>query len=90
MAAEIQRGKMALIDRYRVLTLRQKIALTVTSLARGQARLTPILLLAAVLAALVFCASYIAATATGGEFAARLSTASFVNTPSNHVQRWRQ
>ncbi|HEY4863155.1 MAG TPA: hypothetical protein VIH65_03485 [Xanthobacteraceae bacterium] len=97
MAAEIQRGKMALIDRYRVLTLRQKIALTVTSLARGQARLTPILLLAAVLAALVFCFSCFAAAAgacesalhamADGKIAARLSTVRFATARPNPVQR---
>jgi hypothetical protein len=90
IAAKIQSRKIALIERYQSLSLRRKVAMAAMSFVRGSTRLPPILFLVAVLAALVFCASYAAATATGGEFAARLSTASFVNTPSNHVQRWRQ
>ena len=96
MAAEIQRGKMALIERYRVLPLRQKIALVVVGLTRGQARLTPILLLAAMLAALVLCFSCFTAGAgarestlhavAGGKIAARLSTVRFATARPNHDQ----
>ena len=57
MAAEIQRRKMALIEHYRSLPLRRKIALAAVSFARGQTPLSPLLLLAAALAALVFCFS---------------------------------
>ena len=57
MATEIQRRKMALIKRYRSLPLRRRIALVAASFARGRAPLPPVLLLAAVLAALVFCFS---------------------------------
>jgi len=57
MAAEIQRRKMALIKRYRSLSLRRRIALAAVSFVRGQAPLPPILLLAAMLAVLVFCFS---------------------------------
>jgi len=57
MAAEIQRRKMALIKRYRSLSLRRRIALAAASFVRGQAPLPPILLLAAALAVLVFCFS---------------------------------
>jgi hypothetical protein len=52
MATEIQRRKMALIERYRSLPLRRRIALVAASFARGRA-----LLLAAMLAVLVFCFS---------------------------------
>lgn len=95
MAAEIQRRKMALIERYRSLPLRQKIAMAAMSLMRGQTRLSPILLLAAVLAVFVFYFSYAAAAASvresaphavaDGEFPARLSTASFVDARPNPV-----
>jgi hypothetical protein len=57
MAAEIQRRKMALIKRYRSLSLRRRIALAAVSFVRGQAPLPPIFLLAAMLAVLVFCFS---------------------------------
>jgi len=100
MAAEIQRRKMALIERYRALSLRQKIALMAVSLAHGQARLAPILLLAAMLTALVFCFSCFTAAAGGGEsafhavangkIAARLSTARFATALPNPVQRSRE
>jgi hypothetical protein len=90
IAAKIQRRKSALIERYQSLSLRRKVAMAAMSFVRGPTRLTPILFLVAVLAALVFCVSYPAAAATGGEFTARLSTASFANTPSNRVQRWRE
>jgi hypothetical protein len=92
-AAEIQNRKMALIERYRALSLRQKIALAAVSFARGQAGLAPILLLAAVLAALVLCFSCFTAAAgvresalyagAGGKFAARLSTVRFAIARSN-------
>jgi hypothetical protein len=63
-AAEIQRRKMALIERYRSLSLRRKIALAAASLVRGHARVSPVFLLTLVLAALVFFFS--CATATAG------------------------
>jgi hypothetical protein len=90
---------MALIERYRALSLRQKIALMAVSLARGQTRLAPILL-AAMLTALVFCFSCFTAAAGGGEsafhavangkIAARLSTARFATALPNPVQRSRE
>jgi hypothetical protein len=96
MAAEIQRRKMALIERYRALSLRQKIALATVSLARGQVRLAPILLLAAVLAALVLCFSCFTAAAglresalhavANGKIAVRLSTVRFATARPNPAQ----
>jgi hypothetical protein len=56
-AAEIQRRKMTLIERYRSLSLQRRIALAAVSFARGQAPLPPVLLLAAMLAVLIFCFS---------------------------------
>jgi hypothetical protein len=58
LAAEIQHRKIALIERYRSLSLRQKIALAAVSFVREHTRPSPFPLL--VLAALVFffsCAS---------------------------------
>jgi hypothetical protein len=86
IAAKIQRRKIALIERYQSISLRRKVAMAAMSFVRGPTRLTPILFLVAVLAALVFCVSYTAAAATGGEFAARLSTADFANMPPNRAQ----
>jgi hypothetical protein len=80
-----------------VLALRQKIALAVIGLAHGQARLTPLLLLTAVPAALVFCFSCFTASAgaresalhamAGGKIVARLSTVRFATARPNPVQR---
>src|SRR4029077_9157130 len=53
IAAKIQRRKIALIERYQTLSLRRKVAMAAMSFVRGQARLTPILFLVAVLMALV-------------------------------------
>jgi hypothetical protein len=87
IAAKIQRRKIALIERFQAISLRRKVAMAAMSFVREPRRLTPILFLVTALAALVFCVSYTAAAATGGEFAARLSTASFANTPSNRAQQ---
>jgi hypothetical protein len=88
---------MALIERYRALSLRQKIALAAVGLARGQARFAPLLLLTVVLSALVFCFSCFTAAAdvresalhavAGGKIAARLSTVRFASVRPNPVQR---
>jgi hypothetical protein len=96
VAAEIQRRKMALIERYRSLSLRQKIALMAMSLVRGHARASPAFLLTVVLTAFVFFFSCATATAgvrestahvlTGGKHLARLSTVRFANAGSNPVQ----
>ena len=90
IAAKIQSRKIALIERYRSLSPLRRAAMAAMSFVPGPRRLTPILFLVTVLAALVFCVSYTAVAATDGEFAARLSTASFANTPSNRAQPWRE
>ena len=90
IAAKIQHRKIALIERYQTISLRRKVAMAAMSFVRGPRRLTPTLFLMTVLAALVFCVSYGAAAAAGGEFAARLSTASFAHTPSNRAQPRRE
>ena len=90
MAAEIQRRKMALIERHRYLSLRQKIALAAMSFVRRQARYSPIVP-TAMLAALVFFFSCATAAACARESSAyalmQLSTACFANAPANPVQR---
>ena len=95
-AAEIQRRKIALIERYRSLSLRQKIALVAMSFVRGRARPSPVFFLTAVLAALVFFFSSATVAAGGGEAAvhaaaggklpAQLSTVRFANARANPVQ----
>lgn len=97
LAAEIQRRKMALIERYRSLSLRQKIALLAVSFVRGHARPSPVFPLTLVLAALVFFFSCATATAgvrestahalAGGKLPAQLSTVRFANARPNPVQR---
>lgn len=94
---EIQRRKMALIERYRSLSLRQKIALLAVSFVRGHARPSPVFPLTLVLAALVFFFSCATATAgvcestahalAGGKLPAQLSTVRFANARPNPVQR---
>ena len=96
MAAKIQRRKMALIDRYLVLTLRQKIALAVVGLARAStiyAHSSPY----GRADALVFCFSCFTASAgaresalhatASGKIIAPLSTVRFATARPNHVQR---
>jgi hypothetical protein len=68
IAAKVQHRKMALIERYRSLPLRRKIGAAVTGFARGRGPLPRLILLAALLALLVFWVSQ-AATQGAGESA---------------------
>ncbi len=97
IAAEIQRRKIVLIERYRSLSLRQKIALAALSFVRGHARPSPVFPLTLVLAALVFFFSSATAAAgvrestahawAGGKIPVQLSTVRFAHARPNPVQR---
>jgi len=95
IADQIQRRKMTLIEHYRSLPLRRKVAMAAISLARGRVRLPLILLLGTLLAALVFLLASTSASddaresvgATGGKLSVPLSTISFANTRLNPIQR---